>query len=439
MVRRRRRRSPDRALGRLKDGFSSAAMETLESRCLFNMEPVFSPPIIVESTGSQGAAFVADGRGERPLAGAEMFGRDHQTDAPVFDGYAFGELASQPLFVEHDFGFAPLWYSRLIIVEIQPSGGSDSEASPAAEQAPATSPAANLQSSVTISITSNAGEAGASRAASTSVWSGYATANSGYSNELASFDFEAPDVKALNDLTLEAVRAARPDANDPGRIAPAGLAVRATSTPTITSETDRHANNFYSQSSAVYYASAPVLGKQAGEAPARLDGEELLRAPMTQVAKPETVERVFGGALAGLRAVIEEPVEAAVAIRPALALATEVQGRLFEASSEFFDAEISWTLAAPLLPQFSPDAAELGQAFDAVLADLDELGGELMSSLAAGDRLLWGAGACGVVSYVAARHFHLRAAPQSPALRRSRESRRTALRRTRLAFQPLVK
>lgn len=440
MIRRRRRRSPDRALGRSMDGFSSTALEALESRCLFNMGPLFSPPIVVESApGPQGMAFVANGQGERPLVGGELFGRDHQAEAFASDGYAAGEFAAQPLFVAPGFGFAPALYSRFVIVEFQPSGWSSAEASPEAEQSPTTSPAANLQTSVTINITSNAGDGNSGRPASANIWSVYAAANSGYSNGLASFDFDAPYVKALNDVTLDAVRAVRTDGNDPGRGAPAGLALRAMSTPTMTSETDRHANDFYSPSGAVIYASAAISGKQAGEAPARLDGDELLRMPMTQAAKPETMQRVFESAFAGLRSALEKPAEAAVAMRPALALASEVPGRLLDVSSELFDAEISWTAAAPLLPQFAPDAVELGQAFDAVLADLDELGGELISSLADHDRLLWGAGACGVISYVAARHFQLRAAPQSPAMRRSRESRRTALRRTRLAILPLLK
>ncbi len=74
----------------------------------------------------------------------------------------------------------------------------------------------------------------------------------------------------------------------------------------------------------------------------------------------------------------------------------------------------SWGSLLPLIPELSPDAAQLSEAFQAVFADLDDLGGELVSSLASHDRLILGLGAAGVAYYVAGHRLHYGAAAQEP-------------------------
>jgi hypothetical protein len=100
-------------------------------------------------------------------------------------------------------------------------------------------------------------------------------------------------------------------------------------------------------------------------------------------------------------------------------------------------SESAWGSLSPLLPQFSPDVAQLGQAFDAVLADLDELGGELFSSLTHRDRLFWGLGIGSIAYYVAANHLQRSAPPAPRAAERSRGVG-VGLRRPRLSVQLLV-
>lgn len=76
----------------------------------------------------------------------------------------------------------------------------------------------------------------------------------------------------------------------------------------------------------------------------------------------------------------------------------------------------AWGSLLPLIPQLSPDAAQLSEAFQAVFADLDDLGGELVSSLASHDRLILGLGAAGVAYYVAGHRLHYgAAAPEAVA------------------------
>ena len=60
-----------------------------------------------------------------------------------------------------------------------------------------------------------------------------------------------------------------------------------------------------------------------------------------------------------------------------------------------------WKLALPLTPRLSIDAERLGQALDAVLADIEELGGQLAGSLIDGDRIFWALVASGMACYVA--------------------------------------
>lgn len=61
----------------------------------------------------------------------------------------------------------------------------------------------------------------------------------------------------------------------------------------------------------------------------------------------------------------------------------------------------AWGSLLPMMPHFSAADAHLSEAFQAVFADLDELGGEIVSSLADPDRIIWGLGAAGIGYYVA--------------------------------------
>lgn len=70
------------------------------------------------------------------------------------------------------------------------------------------------------------------------------------------------------------------------------------------------------------------------------------------------------------------------------------------AASDVEAPPTDWGALLPLLPELSPDVEKLGEAFQAVFADLDDLGSGLVDSLADHDRILWGAGAAGVAYYV---------------------------------------
>jgi hypothetical protein len=126
---------------------------------------------------------------------------------------------------------------------------------------------------------------------------------------------------------------------------------------------------------------------------------------------------------------------AAVAFSSAASKFGKASAATIEPSSAAAGSLSAWGPLSPLLPQFSPDLAQLGQAFDAVLADLDELGSDVFSSLTNHDRLFWGLGAGGIAYYVAANHLQGRAAPG--AAPRNRGAGR-GLRRARLSVQPLV-
>jgi len=84
------------------------------------------------------------------------------------------------------------------------------------------------------------------------------------------------------------------------------------------------------------------------------------------------------------------------------------------------DTPWQWTLALPLAPRLSIDAEQLGQALEAVLADIDELGGQVADSLIDADRVFWGLAAGGVACYAARRHFQMDTAATSPTPRHER-------------------
>ncbi len=83
-----------------------------------------------------------------------------------------------------------------------------------------------------------------------------------------------------------------------------------------------------------------------------------------------------------------------------------------------------WTLALPLAPRLSIDAEQLGQALDAVLADIEDLGGQLAGSLIDGDRIFWALVASGMACYVAGARSQVDAAAVSPTPRHERVPRR---------------
>jgi len=87
------------------------------------------------------------------------------------------------------------------------------------------------------------------------------------------------------------------------------------------------------------------------------------------------------------------------------------------------DAPWQWSSALPQAPRLSIDAEKLGQALEAVLADIDELGDSITDSLDDGDRVYWSLAAGGVACYVAGRHLQSREAPSSRATASSRVRR----------------
>lgn len=79
-----------------------------------------------------------------------------------------------------------------------------------------------------------------------------------------------------------------------------------------------------------------------------------------------------------------------------------------------------WKLALPLTPRLSIDAERLGQALEAVLADIEELGGQLAGSLIEGDHIFWALLASGMACYVAGARFQGETAAVSPTPRNER-------------------
>jgi hypothetical protein len=116
------------------------------------------------------------------------------------------------------------------------------------------------------------------------------------------------------------------------------------------------------------------------------------------------------------------------AARHALSLAERTQmGAILAHAVENIDATWVWASAVPLAPQLAMDAEQLGQALSAVLADLDEIGGQIADSLTDGNRAFWGLAAGGVACYVVGRRFHADTAAAQAQRRAPSTARRRAL------------
>jgi hypothetical protein len=94
-----------------------------------------------------------------------------------------------------------------------------------------------------------------------------------------------------------------------------------------------------------------------------------------------------------------------------------------------------WRAFFPLLPQGAADAEQLSEAFQAVFSDLEDLGDEIVSSLASSDRFVWGLGAAGIAYYVAG--FRLPFGDRSQIAAATRQPSRELLLRRPLTFARL--
>ena len=104
-------------------------------------------------------------------------------------------------------------------------------------------------------------------------------------------------------------------------------------------------------------------------------------------------------------------------------------------SIEADETAAPWRAFFPLLPQGAADAEQLSEAFQAVFADLEDLGDELVSSLASPDRFVWGLGAAGIAYYVAG--FRLPFGDRSQHSAAARQRSREVLMRRPLTFARL--
>jgi hypothetical protein len=168
-----------------------------------------------------------------------------------------------------------------------------------------------------------------------------------------------------------------------------------------------------------------------------LDYDAALMRPIAQIGGSAAIDDAVDSLLGSIRAPLAGRPEAAVAIRSAASFASSVPLQLWQASAAALDAPLPWASMVPLLPQVSSETAQLGEALDAVLADLDELGEGIVSSLTDGDHIAWYLGAGGVIYYVASRRFQWRAASQIAASRRARRTIATAPRRLNLSVRPV--
>lgn len=157
------------------------------------------------------------------------------------------------------------------------------------------------------------------------------------------------------------------------------------------------------------------LQRHPAEAPANSSGIADRNSPLPRLASLEAMDgnielsEDLGAALDGKQ------------VRPAVALAESFDANSSllalndsnaappHSDSDVGEAPAAWASLFPLIPDLSPDVEKLGQAFQAVFSDLDELGGDLVSSLADHDRVLWGLGAAGVAYYVSG--FRLQRSP----------------------------
>ncbi len=138
-----------------------------------------------------------------------------------------------------------------------------------------------------------------------------------------------------------------------------------------------------------------------------------------------------------------ELTSAAVAKAPWFAIASEHRANIVrhpttslgDQAIEAAEGAAPWRAFFPLLPQGAVDAEQLSDAFQAVFADLEDLGDELVSSLASPDRFVWGLGAAGIAYYAAG--FRLPFGDRSQHSAAARQRSREVLMRRPLTFARL--
>lgn len=139
----------------------------------------------------------------------------------------------------------------------------------------------------------------------------------------------------------------------------------------------------------------------------------------------------------------DELTSAAVAKMPWFAIASDYGANFVRHQAELHgvqsieadEAAAPWRAFFPLLPQAAADAEQLSEAFQAVFADLEDLGDEIVSSLASPDRFVWGLGAAGIAYYVAG--FRLPFGDRSQHSAAARQRSREVLMRRPLTFARL--
>lgn len=436
MVRRRRQRSPARPLGNFKEGCSSAAMESLESRCLFNVGPGFA----AEYYAAPPRGAFAQIRDDAPAPNLEEIhdnGRPTDFSTVV---YGLGPQGTGPLgagtggyeTAEVFFVAEPVFFANFVVFDFEAPTGAAAERGRPAPAAHSSQPAATLQSSSTADDSPTQG------AVKSFTFVSAANTQLAYAADRA--DDDATAVKSLMNsvinLSQRADQPARSDTIDPGRPVLSWLASRVQPLVSLGVEEDRHPTPLL-QLNQSNYVGADMQGKRPTEAPTNLHLDATLMRPIAQIGGAAAIEDAVDSLLDGIRAPFGGRPEAAVAIRSAASFASGVQLHLWQASSAALDAQLPWASMAPLLPQVSSEAVQLGEALDAVLADLDELGEGIVSSFTDGDHIAWWLGAGGVMYYVASRHFHGRAASKAAISQRVRRSVATAPRRLSLSVRPV--
>ena len=428
MERRRRRRGLRRPLGSFKAGFSAAALEALESRCLFNVGPGF-----FAEYAERPETTYAEYRDDAPTA------ESRQADAPAIDvergdgegrSSEFAAVRYESEFEPQVFVVQPAVIVNFVVIDFTAPREASVQPVRPATTANASPLAASVQST-------SAAEATGSPAGKSIV---FVASISDSTSAASASSADAADLDAVEKATINSpVRTDQPvrsDAVDPGRQAPASPGLRPQPAVSLTAQDSRQQPAILFTSDDANRLGAENQVRRATESMTNAAGESALARAIAQIGESAGALELADSFLEGLRTRFEGP-EAAVAIRSAGAVALGVPGQMLNASSQWLDAKLPWASLSPLLPRLSTDAAELGQAFDAVLGDLDELGDELFASFAAGDRLAIGVSAGGIVAYVAIRHFHGRAALEAAALKRGRRPAALLPRRVRLAVRPV--
>lgn len=411
-------------------------MESLESRCLFNVGPGFAAEYFAAPPQGALESFRGDGQaanfepfreaGRPSDFGAAQYGFGPQGFEPQgfeIQGYESAEV----LFVQ------PVFVANFVVLNLEtPVGATAERSSP---------PPATHESEPTASLRplSSADESPSQGAARSFAFISAANTQLVYASDLA--DDESSSVKSLLSTvinsTQRADQPARSDAIDAGRPVLPWLATRLEPLVSLGADEGRHSTTPLLQLGDPNHAGAEIQGKRPTEAPTNLDYDAALMRPIAQIGGSAAIDDAVDSLLGSIRAPFDGQPQAAVAVRSAASFVSGVQLHLWQASGAAFDAQLPWASLAPLLPHVSSETAQLGEALDAVLADLDELGEGIVSSLTDGDHIAWWLGAGGVIYYVASRHFHGRAANKTAVLQRTRRSVATAPRRLSLSVRPL--